>query len=109
MSIDIKQNARDAYPLKEKVRTLMLTIWNGDAKLESYAPAMHYLDCHFPENKIELALAWLVKNNLRGKRFTDYLEHDCGGSFLELHRKLLQQVEKATQDARRIMAGRDFK
>jgi len=109
MKPDIKEYANSVYPIDTKIRQLMQTIWAGTASTDIYGPAMHYLDCHFPKNKIELALSWLVSNKLIGKRFDEFFQDDCRGSNLQLHSRLLAQVEKMPRgEARRIIAGRDF-
>lgn len=105
-------NPNDAYPIKNEVRKLMLTIYGDGANYDAFGTAMHYLDCHFPAEKLEAALSWLVRNKLTGKRFDQFLAHDCDGSRLELHKILLTKVEGlrgSEAKSRLVLAGNDFR
>ena len=80
--------------MSPKLRELYLSVWGGVSPPHGVTARLHYLDTHFPRLKLEAALKWLVRNKLTGQRFVDWIEMECFGSQLEMHRKLLQMVEK---------------
>lgn len=73
------------------------------------AHRLHYLDCHFPEHKLDAAITWLIRANLTGARFVQWVDGELHGSNLELHRELLKRIEHSNEKLRQIMAGRDFR
>lgn len=85
-------------------REYFLTVMGGEIK---NAEAIHFLYVHFPESKLDRALLWLIANRLTGKSFFDFVQNECNGSSLELHRQLLARVEKS--NLRPIIAGKDFR
>lgn len=76
----------------------------GDYPEHVLTVRLHYLDCHFPEAKIDTALWWLIKNCLTGKRFLSWIESDCAGSNLEMIRQLTAKIEREKQ-TRKLYTG----
>ncbi len=68
---------------------------------------LHFLDNHFPPNKLDRALAWLVLNGISGTKFLDWFKVECKSSDLEMHRLLVSVVDNA--DLKPVIAGRNFK
>lgn len=100
------------YVIDEKIRRLMLKIWNeetGETECLTLTSALHYLDCHFPKEKIAPALDWLIANKIVGKKFLEYLAYECSNSYLELHARLLARVERLAENSRKFKAGVDFR
>lgn len=98
--------------MSEQTRRMMLVIVNNDeANLHAVTQALYFLYVHMPAAKLEASLNWLVKNKLIGKRFIDFLA-ECSqseekNSYLELHRRLLKEIEKV-DGFKHVLAGRDF-
>ena len=92
--------------MSPKLRSLYLNIWAGLAPPHGVTSRLHYLDTFFPRHKLESALKWLVRNKITGQRFVDWIETDCFGSQLEMHRKLLQIVEK--ERYMRVLTNKDL-
>ncbi len=86
----------------------MLTIWAGVMPVHPVTSPLFYLDTHFPREKLDSALIWLIKNGLVGERFVALIHEQCAGSNLELLRYLLQKVEK-TADLRPLVAHKDVR
>lgn len=84
-------------------RGLFLDVLANEIKL---APVLHYLYQHFPNSKLDPALNWLKRNRIVGKRLKHFMDEECESSNLELHRRLLAEVEKT--DLKPIIAGVNF-
>jgi hypothetical protein len=91
-----------------EIRKLFLKICGNTPNLHSVAQRMYYLDLHFPPEKLESALNWLVRNNLTELRFVHWFDSDCAGSNLEMHRNLTMRVERDSY-TRQLFASKDLK
>lgn len=69
---------------------------------------LHFLEEHFPPNKLDEALIWLVKNNVTGLRFINWFNHQCKSSDLEMHARLIAIVDN-NRIIERPIAGKTFK
>lgn len=96
------------YPLTDEMRRLYLKVWAGHEPKHVIASRLHYLDCHFPGDKLKPAIRWLIQNGLTGARFVEFVNQDCSGSNLELHRMLLAILYREHKKAVHILAGKDF-
>jgi hypothetical protein len=97
-----------AYPrMSQERRKLYLSIWAGYEDTHSITTRFHYLDAHFPDEKLNAALNWLLRNQLTGKRFVEFVRAECFNSNLELHRKLLEKIN--VEKGVRILYGKDFR
>ena len=96
------------YPLSETKRHLYLKVWAGYFPFDDVGHCLHFIDCHFPEDKLEYALRWLIRNKITGKSFIDWFRDKCGGRNLEMHRELLKGVENE-RDSRCILVIKDFR
>lgn len=68
---------------------------------------LHFLNDHFPPNKLDRALTWLISNQTTGAKFVSWFKVECKNSDLEMHRLLLSAVDN---DALKpVVAGRNFK
>ena len=94
--------------LTPKRRKLMLSVLDGYQPFHAVTAQLHYLDNHFPSEKLDAALYWLLKNGIKGKRFVEWFKGDCAGSQLEMHRHLLARLEK-TRGLAPVFAGKDFR
>jgi hypothetical protein len=68
---------------------------------------LHFLDNHFPPDKLDRALRWLIKNDLVGKKFVMWFKSECKNSDLEMHRYLLRVVDNDSLGP--VIAGKNFK
>ena len=68
---------------------------------------LFFLEDHFPPDKTDSALKWLIKNNCTGAKFVTWFHTECQNSDLIMHRKLLEVVNNESVD--RIIAGKNFK
>lgn len=91
--------------MSDRRRALFQAVIGND--VNGLAQTCHYLYSHFPEAKLDAALAHLVTINLVGSRLSDFIFEKCDGSNLELHRQLLSWIDNA--NLRPILAGRDFR
>ncbi len=98
----------DLNHIPPKRRELFLRVWNGHTPVHDVTARLFYLDTHFPEAGLDDALRWLVRNQLVGRSFVQFVEADCGGSNLELHRRLISKLEHEKK-LRKIYAGKDFR
>jgi hypothetical protein len=55
---------------------------------------LEYLFIYFPPEKIPHAINYLKRNNLVGAKFMDWYNDRCSGRALEMHRVLLQALDK---------------
>lgn len=98
----------DLHHIPPVRRELFLRIWSGHANVHAIVTRLFYLDVHFPVARLDAALRWLIRNSLTGDRFLQFVDGDCAGSNLELHRKLIAATEKEKK-TRPIFAGKDFR
>lgn len=87
---------------------MMLTIWQGYEPHQAVTTRLYFLDAHFPDDKLDIALRWLIKNKLTGKSFVDWVSERCIGSNLEMHRELMKHVERE-KTVRKLYAVKDIK
>jgi len=76
----------EAIPLFHKIR-------HDHVSPHYIAYYLEYLTFHMPVAKLVPALKWLVKNDLRGQRFVDFVNGQCKRSGLELIRHLTMRLE----------------
>lgn len=93
--------------MSEKRRELYFKIIDHARDIHPITLRLHFLDNHFPLEKLDLALGWLVQHNYTGRSFLLWFEHVCKNSDLEMHRILLSIVEKA--GLTHIVAGKNFR
>lgn len=91
-----------------QVRRAFLKVWDGHFPHDEVTHALYYLDCHFPKEKLLDALAYLVRNQITGKRFVQWLGGQCHGSNLKMHQELLKRVE-GERGSRLVIFGKDFR
>jgi len=103
----VKASIADAYPIPQARRNLYLRIVNGEPDHQRITQALFFLDDHFPPNKLDSALAWLISNGLVGHIFTGWIAQACSGSHLEMHRELLKVVDNQLAGA--LIAGKNFR
>lgn len=87
-------------------RAKFLKVWDGYEPVHLVTNALYYIYSHFPENKIDPALDWLIRNKKTGTQFVAFW-YECGGSVLALHKKMLTILDKDKK--LRIVAGRNFR
>jgi hypothetical protein len=95
------------YPMSPYRRELFLRVLNDEQDLHPITMRFHYLSDHFPDQKLDIALKWLVSNNLVGRRFVAWFKAVCSGSDLEMARVLLSVVDNTAVG--RLIAGKNFK
>lgn len=88
-------------------RELYLRIWDNYPKFHLITWRLHFIDGHFPPDKIDRALKWLIANRHTGAAFVRWFSIECKNSDLEMHRKLLEVVNN--QGLERVIAGKNFK
>ncbi len=88
-------------------RELYFRIIDSYADIHPITHRLHFLDNHFPPEKLDKALAWLISNDTTGRKFVSWFTVECKGSDLEMHRLLLSAVDN--QKLRPVIAGRDFR
>lgn len=67
----------------------------GDATdLAAVAYYLEYIALHMRVERIVPALTWLIRNQLTGNRFLDFVYNDCAKSGLELIRNLTMRLER---------------
>jgi len=98
----------DPYPMSPYRRELYLRVLNDELDLHPITMRLHYLADHFPDQKLDIALKWLIQNNLIGRRFVMWFKTVCSGSDLEMTRNLLSIVDNAA-NVGRLIAGKNFK
>lgn len=87
-----------------KLRDRYLKIWAGVTPVHAITLPLHYIDSHFPREKIILALDHLLKKGIVGTNFVEWFNTKCQSSHLEMHRELLKFVEREKR-TRRLFAG----
>lgn len=90
-----------------KRRELYLRVLNNAQDIHPITHRLHFLDDHFPPNKIDTALTWLINNNFIGASFIAWWDGACKKSDLEMHRLLLAIVDNVGLN--RIVMGQNFK
>lgn len=97
--------------MKPEIRKLMLNIIHNYSEFHEVTSCLYFLDTHFPENKLEAALKYLLAMGLKGDKFVQWFKFDCQGSALEMHRKLLTAVERPTDksEIRKVLAWKDMR
>lgn len=98
---------QDDYPMTPKRRDLYLRVVDDYPDYAKITHRLFFLDDHFPPNKLDAALAWLVLHQVTGVRFTYWFKEECKSSDLEMHRLLLSIVDNIAAPA--VVAGRNFK
>lgn len=90
-----------------KLIPLYLQIRNGHSNVSSFAYYLEYLTFHMPEKMLEPALKWLVRNQLTGQKFLDFVQGECARSGLELIRNLTMRLEREKKV--RALTARDIR
>lgn len=97
--------------IPEKRRELYFTVFNGFSINSTTGDLIFYrlgfLNEHFPDDKIDKALRWLIDNHLTGPKFCDWFQGPCKGSDLQMHANLLTIVNNEL--ALRIVARQNFR
>lgn len=88
-------------------RELYFRIIDGHPNLHAIGHRLHFLDEHFPPEKLQPALVWLVANNITGQVFINWFNQVCKQSDLEMHRLLISIVNNEAIGA--VVAGKNFK
>jgi len=101
------KNDVEAYPMSPARRELFMRILDNEIDIHPITMRLHFLDNHFPPEKLDNALTWLVANNLIGKRFISWYTFVCKNSDLELHRLLLAVLANAQLAP--VVAGKNFR
>jgi hypothetical protein len=94
----------DMPPLR---RELYHQIINGEKDFHPITLRLHFLNVHFPIDKLNLVLMWLVKNNIVGETFVNWFRVYCHNSDLEMHAKLLMVAENAPLAP--VVAGKNIR
>lgn len=74
-------------------RQAYLRILNDVKDFHPITNRLYFLDDHFPLDKLDVALQWLIDNRIIGRQFLMWFEQECQNSDLEMHRKLLTIVD----------------
>src|SRR5665647_3035282 len=90
--------------VSQRAVRLMFQIWHGHQPAGDVAYYLEYLSLHLPEARLELALSWLLRNDIRGPKFMDFIEEQCARSALELMRQVTRGIERE-KEVRPIMAS----
>lgn len=101
----MQRNALNDIPPRR--RELYFRIIDNEADFHPITLRLHFLNDHFPPDKLDAALRWLVSHDLVGRHFVLWFKTQCGNSDLNLHAKLLSVIEN--QAIARPVAGRSFK
>lgn len=88
-------------------RDLCFKIIEIEPLIHPVCQRLYFLDQHFPLEKLDAALRWLIDNGLTGRKFLAWYQAACKGSDLELHRTLLSVVDNAKLAP--IVSGRNFR
>lgn len=90
--------------VSQRAIKLLFKIWAGYNPVADITYYLEYISLHLPEERLEPALEWLIKNELTGKRFAQFVEFECGRSALELIKQVTKGIER-TKGLRTIMAS----
>jgi hypothetical protein len=88
-------------------REMYLRIVGNVTDVHPITHRLHFLDTHFPPNKLDKALSWLCKNNVTGDYFVKWFRQYCSNSDLEMVARLLRIVDNAP--ILPVVAGRNFR
>lgn len=89
-------------------RKLYLEILDGLSPPHGVTTRLHYLDSHFPPNKILLALEYLISNKIKGRKFLEWYQTTCLNSDLTMMAELMRVVEHE-QRRRVLLAHKDLR
>lgn len=103
--IPIQAMAGDPMPARR--RELYFRVIDTYQDIHAITHRLHFLDNHFPPNKLDQALAWLVLNGTVGAKFIRWFKEECKSSDLEMHRMLLSVIDNVALQP--VIAGRNFK
>lgn len=78
--------ARDIY-LFEK-------IWDHYPEAHKILYYLEFLALHMPAIRLRPSLEWLIRNELTGAKFIDFVSAECASSGLELIRQLTKRIER---------------
>jgi hypothetical protein len=101
------KNQNPWQDLPELRRELYLSVIDSYHDLHEIALRLHFLDNHFPLEKLDIALKWLVVNKITGGEFVAWFKYSCKGSDLEMHRLLLAIIDHLKLAP--IISGRNFR
>jgi hypothetical protein len=107
MLITQKEGDQFIKTMHDNERVLMLKVWNGYQPHQRITNVLYHLYAHFPKDKLEKALRWLVRNGKKDSSFIAFM-NECGGTPLAVHKKLLHLVDNPS-DHLRIVAGDNFR
>jgi hypothetical protein len=88
-------------------REIYFRIINGEQDFHPITLRLHFLNDHFPIDKLDRALKWLIAHNIVGKLFVNWFRMQCHNSDLEMHSRLLRVVDNMPLAP--IIAGKNFK
>jgi len=93
--------------IPEKRREYYLRIVNDKIDHFLITQRLYYLNDHFPIDKLDHALKWLVINNVIGDNFINWFKFVCKQSDLFMHKELLSIVEN--DQINNIIYGKNFR
>lgn len=93
--------------MDNRTRDLLLKIVDNHPDIHPVALRLHFLFDHFPPDKLNTALMWLINNRYTGFSFVSWFKSECKNSDLEMHRLLLSIVDNLQLG--RVVAGKNFK
>ena len=88
-------------------RELFFRIIDNYSDLHAITWRLHFLNSHFPPHQLDVALGWLVSNNVTGRNFVSWFKVQCQNSDLEMQRKLLEVVSNSGLVP--IVVGKNFR
>ncbi len=97
------------HTIPEHRRTLYFRVIDGSGQIETIGERLGFLDVHFPKELLDVALKWLIDHKFTGDNFMYFWRGTCGGSDLELHRRLLQVITKERNKALPLFAAKNFR
>lgn len=97
----------ETVPMTARRRDLYLRIVDNRSDVHPITLRLHFLENHFPYEKLDGALFWLVRNNYVGSKFIMWFRTECHSSDLEMHAKLLQIVNNEALAP--VVAGKNFR
>lgn len=87
-------------------RELFLRVVNGVIE-HQLTYRLSFLNEHFPTEKLDAALEWLIANGHVGRGFVQWFKVECKASDLEMLRLLTSVVDNAKLGA--VIAGKEFR
>jgi hypothetical protein len=97
----------ELYYFTPQRRDLYFKIIDEIQLAEWICPRLYFLEEHFPPNLLNLALKWLVNNQIVGNAFLQWFGDVAHGSNLQMHAELLKVA--TNQGVERVLAGKNFK